>query len=197
MSKNRKNNPKLGKWLIAFIIGALGIALIIGPGPATDTFYVVNFKTTSSSLIYFKNIRSFYYSINEKDKTPFVLYGYRDWNDRDTDPALEFSIISNPLMDEAYIFSKFNTAYLNYDSLSLYIMGLDGSTQKKKSLKRLNNEDHYLIAATVYSNLFEEKETYLLNGEDTLGTLYPDPRDAELAKIVLGDYFNLVGRHLR
>lgn len=189
-----KKIPPLGKGLIAFVLIILGLSLLFAPRPHPVNLKDVSFATTSSSELYFKNLRSYYYNIFPEEKFPFILYRYKRRNRDTNDPHIQFMIIENTRNDEAYVFAELSGGLKQYDSIEVLI---SNKPPEKASLYRpsdLNNEGQYLLAAEVFENLLTDRPVFLMNGRDTLSTLFKSDVERKNAAIVLEDYFKLVNK---
>lgn len=186
-----KNMPLLAKALLAFISIVLGLSFLFAPQPKPVSIYDISFATTSSSKLYFKNVRSYYYDIIHDNKSRFTFYKLKR-RSRDTlTPLVQFEIIDNPLADEAYLYAKINP--LNRDSLKLVTTHLDSIVKVKLSL--MNNEAYYKLGAIVYRALIHNNPVYLTDGNDTIKQLYTTKLENLNAEIVLEDYFKLVSKN--
>lgn len=194
MLKKLNNLNPAGKMLIAFIAIVLGLSFLFAPKPHPIDLSVIGFNTTSSSDLYFKNVRSFYYDISPREKAPFTLYRLKRRNFDTLHPDLQFMIIRNPLADQAYIFAEASPALKQYDSLSVLITDESDST-RVAVLGEMNNEDHYLFAAAVFKKLLEGGKTYALNQSDTITEIFNTERERKNAETVLEDYFKLVNKN--
>lgn len=192
--KFKNLNPPV-KWLLAFIAILLGFSFLFAPRPQPVDWSKVNFGTTSSSVLYFKNVRSYYYHIFEREKAPFVLYRLKRSSRDSTKPELHFMIIENRSANEAYIYAEQSTALEKKDSVKLLLPAGENYQEEAIPLKHLNNEGHFKLAAKVYARLLNNEQIYLLSRKDTVRSLYADKRKRIDTETVLEDYFKLVNKN--
>ena len=176
--------------MLLFVTGMLCLALLFAPTLTPVPLHIVQFEHSSSSLLYFKNLRSFYYHITPDPKSRFVLYRLKRRNTDTTEVWLQFMIVSNPLMDESYIYAEFNTAGEQYAHPAVLFSRAQGDTLLP--IRNLNNEGHYQLAAKVFNQLLANESMFLLNGKDTIQELYATKASNYATAIVLEDYFKLV-----
>ena len=195
MLRQFKDLTPPAKWLITFIALVLGLSFLFAPRSRPVDLSEITFTTTSSSELYFKNIRSYYYDIYDREKAPFVIYRLKRRNRDTTELHLQFMIVSNPLANEAYIFAEPSPAIKQYDSLAVFISKDSDSTVTAALLSRMINEDHYLFAGNVFEKLLNGGQTFLINEDDTLAELFTGNEERRNAETVLEDYFKLVNKN--
>jgi len=179
------------KWLIVFIGLVLGLSFLFAPRPKTVDWNTVEYSTTSSSLLYFKNIRSYYYNIYPNEKAPFILYRFKR-RDRDTNShKLQFTIVHNPLQNEAYLYAELPSYSKQYPSLSVKFPETKPFIWQDEQLK---NDDYYQLGAQVFNHLIDGRAVYLCSANDTLAQLYASKKAKLNAETVLEDYFKLVNK---
>jgi hypothetical protein len=186
----KKQNPLVRAFLL-FISGMLLLAFLFAPEKKPLDLRTVSFTHTSSSLLYFKNIRSFYYNVHVDKKSRFTLYRLKRRNIDTTQLWLQFTIVSNPLMDESYIYTELNLPEQNPHPVVL-LPRVNGDITLP--LNRLNNESHYALAAEVFNQLLLEEPLYLMHDRDTIQELFATKQSRYTARIVLEDYFKLVNK---
>lgn len=150
MFRQFKDLSPPAKWFIAFIVLVLGLSFLFAPRPRPVDLSEINFATTSSSQLYFKNVRSYYYDISAREKAPFVIYRLKRRNRDTTDLYLQFMIVSIPLANEAYIYAEPSPSTKQYDSLAVFISNNSDSTVTTTLVSQMINEDHYLFAGNVF-----------------------------------------------
>ncbi len=183
------------KWLIAFIIIVLGLSFLFAPRPHPIVLTEISFTTTSSSRLYFKNVRSYYYNIYPREKPPFTIYRLKR-RIRDTNQAyLQFMIIDNQSADEAYIYAESSPVFKQYDSLAVFIPNVKDTTDRLAFLSTMISEDHYLFAGVVFTKLLRGEKVFLMNKSDTLTELFTGKKELRNASTVLEDYFKLVNKN--
>ncbi len=193
IQKFKHLNPPV-KWLFVFIAIVLGVSIIFAPRPRPVNLEEIGFSTSSSSRLFFKNTRSYYYDIYTQEKPPFVLYRLKR-RIRDSSKApLQFMIIENSMADEAYIFVENRLSQPPTAKLAIMLGATDKFPAERFAIEGINNEQHQLLAAKVYRRLLQNEQMHLVNGNDTLRELFEMKKDRSNAEIVLEDYFKLVNK---
>jgi hypothetical protein len=184
-------NPA-AKALVLFVLVALTLSFWFAPELKPVDIKQPSFTYTSSSQLYFKNIRSFYYNIYPDQKSKFTIYKIKR-RERDSSKVwLQFNIIQNQLMDEAYIYADLNS--LNEQWVDPQVILSNRERDKRISLLNLNNERHYQLAAAVFNQLLSNDPIFLMNGNDTIQELYATKSTNFSASIALEDYFKLINK---
>lgn len=183
-------NPPV-RWLIYFILIVITLSLVFAPEPRKVNYEEVNFATISSSRMYFKNVRSYYYDINPREKAPFILYRFKRRLDDSLAYHLPFMIIENPFAEEAYIYAEQEYAIAELKNPAVSVE----AASQIHNLKEINNEQHLQLAAQVYNSLLSDEQIWLLDGRDTIAELYEDKVARSNAEMVLEDYFKLTNKN--
>lgn len=182
-------NPAV-KALLIFIFGLLTLSFLFAPRPKPVDYTLVNFDTSADSRIYFNNIRSYYYRIDGQSKKPMVIYRLKKRSAALDSSSLQFNIILNPQADQAFAFAKLGANFEQYDSLKVKFIDY-----QVNSLSNMNSEDHYQLAAKVYSSLLKNQKIHLIHRSDTLKRLYADKVAQLSVETTLEDYFKLVNKN--
>ena len=176
------------RWLIYFIVLVLGLSFLFAPSPKPVDWSEISFHTESSSEIYFHNVRSYYYRINEREKAPFILYRLK----RGGGGPVSFMIIENRSADEAYIFSEWGESFRELDSPRVYF-GSDSIAEQ--DFASYNNEDHFRFAARCYHSLLLHEQIEVRDRYNIVNQLFANKKQRKIALTVLEDYFKLVKKN--
>lgn len=187
--KFRRLNPPV-QWLFVFIVCILILALAFAPSPKPIDYNQVNFTTTSDSRLYFQNMRSFYYNMDTRSKKPMIIYRLKRRKPETDARGLQFSIVQHPLAGNAYAYAELGEKWKQYDSLHVAFLNYS-----REVLGNLNSEDHYRIAAKVFSSLLDNEAVFLVSRTDTLTELYADEQLRLNAEITLEDFFKLTNKN--
>lgn len=179
-------NP-LVRWFFIWI-GAMVFFMFIygvfGPKGRRISLTEINFKTTQSSELYFKNLRSYFYSKEEHPESGFLIYRLESTSSDSN--KLGFDLIHNWRMQEAYILAT--SAVLNLEMDQLVLLS---NTKDTILLEARDAESEYSFAAKCYAQLTMEKELSILNGESKVPLT---EREKKSLQKTLVDYFRLVGK---
>tara|TARA_B110000090_G_scaffold71886_1_gene82056 strand:+ start:258 stop:809 length:552 start_codon:yes stop_codon:yes gene_type:complete len=171
-------------YFIATTIVFVTAFAVFGPEGKKINLKEIDFTTSSSGQLYFKNIRSYFYTNEVRDDANFILYKI---GSREFDPHLNnlsFVLVSNWLMNECYIVvdSKFNDFTIKWQY---------EDTNGEFELLGEDNRSHFVFAAQLFKQLDRKAETSIVSftGETPLS-------EGEKASLhtSLKDYFKLVGK---
>lgn len=176
------------RWLLYFVISVMGLSFLFAPTPQPVDWSEINFHTESSSEIYFHNMRSYYYRIDEREKAPFILYRLK----RGGSGNLSFMIIENRNADEAYVYCEWGDIFNEMDNPQVFF-GKD--TIPEENFVQFNNEDHYRFAARCYRSLLLREQITIRDRYNVVNQLFADKKQQKNALILLEDYFKLVKKN--
>lgn len=183
-------NSKLGKWLLRWFLVMILLIILIAllfPGKKID-LRDINFRTSASAKIYFKNMRSYFYDIEENDASNYKLYRINS-REKDSSKTFNFIIIDNWLIEETYIMLE--TSLVSFPDSSLQIKYIESDKEQYIQLNEAHNEANYIFAAQLFEPLTKKKQLYLYR----LGEWIPFTQDEQKSlKKSLEDYFKLVGK---
>ena len=142
----------------------------------------INFSSTASSELYFKNMRSYFYDKEERKDAQFVLYriGSREQSQK----KLNFILVSNWLMSEYYLISESKSSNALLDWKYKEEAG-------SISLTGENNRAHFVFGAELFEQLERKADIWLVDSDKR--TPFTEEEKASL-KTSLIDYFKLVGK---
>jgi len=186
-----KNIPLLWRWFFQFLLTMLLIAWVFAPQKYAVNYADISFSSSANSRLYFHNVRSFYYHIDNRTKDPMLIYQLKRRDKQRDSLSLNFDIIRHPSTDDVFIYSYLGENFARYASLELKFEAYNG----RESLVNIRNENHFSIAAKTYTSFIEEKAIYLMQGSDTLMELFSERAAIIDAEIVLEDYFKLVKKN--
>lgn len=190
IQKWKKVNPA-ARALFLFVVLLLGLSFLFAPQPKPVDYRQVSFATSADARLYFHNVRSFYYAVDSRSKTPMVIYRLKRRNAAEESSSLQFAIVQHPHTDEAFPFVELGNTLKQYPHLAVHFSKY-GVT---KPLSKLNAQEHYAIAALTYSSFLAESAVLLLDQTDTIGPLYRDKELRRNASVTLDDYFTLIGKN--
>ena len=146
-----------------------------------------NFQVASSDLLYFKNLRQFYYQSRELKDGQFTAFRLK----ADSLPSvpLQFSIVHNWRMDEAYIMLQDKEDTTLAGGWLILNEGRDTF-----SLEQINALEHHELAMHLFEVLQEDEDIVHLTEYGQKPKLIWDvERERENVFAVLRDYFKLTG----
>ena len=178
---------ELGR-LFLFFLGAVLIFItlfaLFGPQGKKINLKEIEFNTTNSSDLYFKNIRSYFYEKEEDPNARFVLYRI---NSREKDSSklkLQFLLVHNWLLSECYLIAEPAKADFRIEWKYEGKLG-------RINLKGENNRAHFIFAAELFEQLDRKADLWLLHTTSKIP--FSEEEKASL-RTTLKDYFKLVGK---
>lgn len=166
-------------YFLAAIVVMVSLYALFGPQGKKINLKEIDFTTSNSSRLYFKNMRSYFYAIEEKKQAKFELYRLKS-----SDSLFRFVIVSNWLMDESYVIAE-----SNYKTFTL-----EWSNSKQTGsleIKGETNRAHYIFAAELFEQLERKSQLWLIS-KDSKVKLSEEQKTS--LKTSLRDYFKLVGK---
>lgn len=179
-----------------FTIG-IGLMLLCACGnggePATDGEEKDDrmFRTTPPSLLYFKNMRSTNYSVEEHPNTRVELYRLRRFGETTQHPLLIPLIANNWMEDEAYLFiepNKFEGGF--YDTLRVFWSAGDDSSGVYE-LARAGLPQQYEFARGLAESMRKGHELRVLTAEADTVPIFDDQASRSHFLTTVRDYERL------
>ena len=168
--------------VLIFVGLLLGIAMLFPAKKKTYNLETPSFTAQNSTSLYFKNVRSFYYGVEELPEAGFNVYRFGESNSADKGVYLNFIIAHNWRGGEVYIATEPSEALIAMGEIDIRI----GNKIVRFEKSTMNNEEQYRFAAAVFLALIEGKTVTLANTNTSIfGSLAN--QDANLT--VLKDYF--------
>ncbi len=149
--------------------------------------------TTDSSVMFFKNMRQYYYEKDENRETGIVQYRYKEQPALNSaEPGLAAAIVYNWRSGQAYILVE--TSVFFEDEAPI-VVEWESQTKGENGqfvFERGNSHEHFVFAAELYTALQEGHGLSFL----AKGSKYPlfvNKQAREAFRITLSDYYRLVG----
>lgn len=178
------NERILLRGVLAFVLLMVGLALLFPHQQEWRDNAKLTFDTTSDSRLYFNNMRSLWYHIEEDEISGMNIYRHRDQDSSLTD-GLRCQILLQWRSDEASILF-----YPAGDSNALeWAFATDLDTLAFR-LDTMNRDDHALAGYWYCTRLLNGNDPEILNFNNNPVT-YPDREKDNLEETLL-DYFRLV-----
>jgi hypothetical protein len=153
----------------------------------------VSFRTTESEELYFKNMRSFFYHIEEDKQSGFTIYRIKSRNLDTAKASLTYALVNNWRQDETYILTEANPALNSLEDIHIEIGFENGSTYVD-SFYLADSFRHYLIAEQVFEAVQEDSSTVHLTYNNRKVEIWKNKDERKSVRRTLKDYFKLTGR---
>lgn len=145
----------------------------------------MSFKTTDASRLYFHNVRSIRYHIEEIGKDHMQLCRHKDFLDT---PLPLYPVIANNYMhDEAYIVHEIADSLRQNDAFLL----VGNSAGDTLSLDLRTHEAHYRFAKALYNAIVEDLPLQIC-AQGHCHSFLNDKDMRKTVRLVYRDYFRLV-----
>jgi len=177
------------------------------------------FHTTAPSLLYFKNMRSSYYQMEEQPGSRIELYRLNRFDDTQSRPILYPIIANNWLQDEAYLFLEKNDYEKGFaEPLKVKVINSEGGSGKAESgsgnsprrasatLREGENGENskvilelspvsvlkqYELAMKIYEALRAQKAIQVQDAEGNWQPIFEDKQDRQHFMSSVRDYLRL------
>jgi hypothetical protein len=185
--KQKINQMKNYLPLFLFAGCLLGCQPASPPSNATGD---ARFHTTDPGRLYFKNMRSSAYAMEEQAKTRIELYQLRRFSSTAQRPVFIPVIANNWLADEAYLFIQTNEFERGFAVPLTYIWEGSG-LQGLSSLQPASIGRQYEFAMELYEHLAQKHVLQVLCADSTLAPLFENQEDRLHFMTTIRDYRRL------
>lgn len=179
------NEKKLLRIVLLFVASLLLLTFLFPHKPVLKNWSEFSFSTSSQSRIYFHNIRSFWYLLEEENGQGIRIHRYKKWSQNTC--GIYPMIVEQWKTDEASIYFEFKTASDTCDALHHIVLGHDTMEIK---LSHLNREQFARIGYDWLTCIRDSKPYVFIT--DAGETIQPSPEEVNYTQTVLRDYFTLV-----
>lgn len=180
---------KLMLWFIGWFLIMILLAVIFQPESRPSKFDTLNFDTTESAELYFKNVRSFFYSLNEEGEGVFNAYRLNAMY-ADTEVfGIRFVIYNHWRQNMAFI--RIDTNHTDLSHIEYLVSASANGEIDSIFTPDLYNESQYDFAKNIYFAARDKNRIGVPHENDTLWI--PQSQMINL-RTTLRDYFKLVGR---
>lgn len=148
------------------------------------------YRTTPPSLLYFKNMRSSNYTVEEQPKSRIELYRLNKYDFSPKAPTLYPVIANNWLEDEAYLFLKTN----DWEQGFFNPLTVSRDTAWSGDLKTLQPPtpgQQYELALALYESLKQGEAWYVAAADSTFTPLFSDGNERAYYLTTVRDYLKL------
>ncbi len=180
-------NVSLKLIFVLWFLAMIAFAFITNPEHKPIRMDEVSFKALESESLYFKNVRQFYYALEEREDAQFELFTLRSLANYKRDEQFLPIIVNNWRMDEAYL--KFEHPALDQGEGMKFVT----SNADTFELNRQTSFDQFLLGVKLYTAIADEAEIYHLKGERA-EPLFLNGNERNAFMKTLKDYYKLVGK---
>ena len=176
------------KWWIL----SLTLLLLLNCGTSGDHTidpFNPNFRTTDAAELYFKNVRQFYYDLEEQDGQNLLCL--RQSDKEAIYPNLILSITMDWRKDEAYLFLESSPYFPENRKIEIQALSLDGE-EEHYQLKNRDAIETFAFTSKIYQGILNDRTFHVVID----GKQYPllgHKKDREAFRITAYDFYRLVG----
>jgi hypothetical protein len=150
------------------------------------------FKTTASSLLFFKNVRQLYYDRESNEASKLELYRIGERKLNPNQPVINLIIVNNWRHDECYILLETNAFLTGSDSLRVNWTDQQTGGSGEYIFPNGDKRTHFRFAAELYASLQAGHRLALRTDTASYPLMATDELREPFRKTML-DYFRLVG----
>ncbi len=179
---------KLIHWFFVWLGAMILLVILTQPDHRPDKLDKEGYGTTRSSVMYFQNIRSFYYLKSEEAGGLLDAYRLKSLYETPEEAGIPFVIYHNPQSKEAFI--RVDTAFV-FDRFT--ILQIDMDTMKMNvPFPGADQESQYVFGKLVYRVLRDDGALFL---RDESGNQIAISGQTKIQiKMTLTDYFKLIDK---
>ena len=199
MSKNTQKKPfdffrkKTYSAALLKIFGAALLLFLCSRNPDKEILIDAEkpkYGFTTSSLSFFRNVRSLYYDAEENETAKLLFYRNSDRPKPDKFEKIIPVIVLSEENREAYIFLEIITSDKNLPE-SIGISVENSSGKKEEFLVKKENRDGYFrTSAKIYNGILNN-DKILINNDKATRPLFADADEKEIFRKTLLDYYRL------
>ncbi|MDR7128474.1 hypothetical protein J2X69_000806 [Algoriphagus sp. 4150] len=188
---NDSLSPELIKLLKIFGLISIGLVLLLSffnTKRANNSGEDLSFRMTSSSRMYFLNVRVINYDRETRSDAGMLLFRHGKREVSKSNPTLDLVIILNNSKDEAYLYLEpVNVEW------PLEIRASSGGTQEEFQLQNGNNSEFLRYVRQLEPWITNEAK-FEIKQNATWVDLWSNPKEKEALKTILEDYFRLINK---
>lgn len=167
-------------------IGLVFILSFFNTKRANNTGDDLTFRMSSSSRLYFLNVRAIRYDRETRSDAGMLLFRHGSRTVAKTDPLLNLVLILNSRKDEAYLYLE----PVNVDwPLELRVTN-EGETQN--ILLENGNNTQFLAQVRQLEPWIKADADFEVKVGSAWVSIWEDPKEREALQAILGDYFRLI-----
>ncbi|SFU07802.1 hypothetical protein SAMN04489724_3740 [Algoriphagus locisalis] len=193
MPQRQKTNeilsPELVKILKIFGLISIGLVLLLSffnTKRANNSGEDLTFRMTSSSRLYFLNVKAIKYDRESRSDAGMILFRHSSRAAEENEPTLNLVLILNNPKDEAYLYLE--PVRLDWP---LEIRATLGENQQEFLLENGNNME-LLSYVRKLEPWIAKDANFEIKTDSTWISIWAEPKEKEALKTTLEDYFRLI-----
>ncbi|MCC5930951.1 MAG: hypothetical protein JJU28_17025 [Cyclobacteriaceae bacterium] len=168
------------------------ICLSCGPDKSADLDpEIPKFNTTDAAELFFKNLRSPYYDLEDREDVKMLVYRFSKRNKTEEKPILGLALVIHWIKDEAFLLFEPNHFFDTPEPVVIYCTNPETSEITKLSFYRADVRTQFTLAVNLYKML-QQKFIFEIHIGDHSYLLFEDEKEREAFRITVYDFLRLV-----
>jgi hypothetical protein len=149
------------------------------------------FHTTDAAELFFKNLRSPYYELEDREDVKMLVYRFSKRYESNEKPVLALALVVHWIKDEAFLLFEPNHFFDTQEAIVIYCKNPDTSETSELSFYRADVRTQFTLAVGIYKML-QQKYTFELSIGDQYFKLFENEKEREAFRITVYDFLRLV-----
>ncbi|MCC5936044.1 MAG: hypothetical protein JJU34_02065 [Lunatimonas sp.] len=198
MTPNKSNDPMTPELIrLMKIFGAASLLLVLimsffNERRASNRGDTDEFSITSSSRLYFKNVRRAYYDTEIRADAKMELYRLGSRVSDSTALVLNSALIINKVKDAAYLILEPQGQLKTMDTLRIRWTEPSG-LQRESAFGKGDRYAHFYFIEEIFPHL-EESVPFEVKLGDAWEPILQDEKERDALRVTVKDFFRLIGR---
>lgn len=148
------------------------------------------FRITSDSYLFFKNVRSIYYDIQDLPEAKWIAYRFGDRDQNAKNPSITPVIVVDWANNLASLLIEPNELLLEENEFYVREKNLRTGKFYQYTLKERGRENMLEFATKIYEGIMAENEIQIMY-RNSFVPLFANDEEIENFRIVMSDYYRL------
>lgn len=153
--------------------------------------YSPKFHTTDAAELFFKNVRSPYYDLEDREDVKMLVYRFSKRYETEDKPVLGLALIIHWIKDEAFLLFEPNDYFDTNEPVIIYGKNPETAETTELHYYRGDVKTQFTIAVSLYKML-QQKYIFELSIGDRRFTLFDNEKEREAFRITVYDFLRLV-----
>ncbi|MFY0591702.1 hypothetical protein [Roseivirga sp.] len=152
----------------------------------------ITFKTDDASNLFFKNVRQFYYEVEEMEAAKLNIFRLKKRELSNDQPVINLAIVNNWRYDEAYLLLEPNGVVKENESLEVKWRNPNGESGEIQYANG-NKTEQVAFADGIYAQI-QQGSTFTIKVQEEWKPFLDLEKTREAFRITVFDYYKLVKR---
>lgn len=168
------------------------LMLLVGCNPDKNRVVDRNnpvFKTTDATKLFFKNVRTLYYDIEERNDGKIQILRLKSRVEDSSRAIINVDIVNNWFQDRAYPMVVLSSYFDSLEDFELVISASDGFEETLGFNRQSSMDSHFYFASAIYEGILKGRDFRLANSGLKLFT---ESEEREAFRTTMVDFYRLV-----